>query len=241
MSKQKVLSVQNLVVRYDKDPVIQHISFEVEEATMTGILGPNGAGKSTLIKAVMEILAKDSGWIRFWDLPLQKVRKRLSYVPQRESVDWDFPTSVFDVVMMGRYPHLGLFGRASRADKLIVEECLERVGLSELSKRQISELSGGQQQRVFLARALAQQADLYLLDEPFAGVDMSSEAAIIKILKEMQAAGKTLMVVHHDLSTVSEYFDKVLLLNRKKIAYGNTDTTFTQENIQTTYGTHIRL
>jgi manganese/zinc/iron transport system ATP- binding protein len=203
------------------------------------IVGPNGAGKSTLIKALLGIIPLSTGIIRIFNKPYKSVRKRVGYVPQRNSVDWDFPTTVSDVVMMGRYGHLGWIRRPGKKDKSIVLEAIEKVGMGEYINRQISELSGGQQQRVFLARALVQDADLYLMDEPYQGVDATTEKAISNILKEFRNQGKTIIVVHHDLETVNDYFDWITILNVKLIASGPMEKEFNVDNLKEAYGGSI--
>lgn len=236
-----VLKVNNLTVSYTNEPVLWGIDFEIPQGKIVGIVGPNGAGKSTLLKSIMEVIPVSGGSVRVFDKPLDEVRRRVSYVPQRESVDWDFPASVFDVVMMGRYGRLGLLNRPGRVDREMVQDCLEKVEMADFAKRQISQLSGGQQQRVFIARALAQEADFYLLDEPFAGVDAATEETIIQLLRKMSNENKTMIVVHHDLQSVKKYFDWVILLNMNIVAYGPTETTFTEENIRKTYGRKLTL
>ena len=208
---------------------------------LVGVIGPNGAGKSTLIKAAMGMLPLNSGWVKVFGEPVEKNLKRVGYVPQRESVDWDFPVSVMDVVLMGRYGHLGLFKRPAKSDRDKARECLEKVKMLPYADRQISNLSGGQQQRVFLARALAQESDLYFMDEPFAGVDAATETAIVAILQELREQGKTLLVVHHDLTTARDYFDSLLLLNMRVVAFGPTQTVFNQELLQRTYGGRLTI
>lgn len=234
--KQVPLTVNNLTVAYQKKPVLRNISFEVPEGKLIGIVGPNGAGKSTLIKAALGLIPKVAGTVDIFGKSYKEQRKKIGYVPQRESVDWDFPTNALDVVMMGRYGHLGWLKRPGAAEKRIAMECLAKVGMADFANRQISQLSGGQQQRVFLARALAQNADLYFMDEPFVGVDAMTEKAIIALLNELKAQGKTVLVVHHDLATVQEYFDWVMLLNVELVAIGPSETTFTKELVQKTYG-----
>jgi len=241
MKEESVLKVNNLTVGYTRKPVLWSIDFEIPQGKIVGIVGPNGAGKSTLLKSIMGVIPTTSGSVEIFGHPLDEVRNRVSYVPQRESVDWDFPASVFDVVMMGRYGKLGLLKRPGKTDKEVVLNCLEKVGMADFSKRQISQLSGGQQQRVFIARALAQEADFYLLDEPFAGVDAATEETIIYLLRKMSEENKTLMVVHHDLQSVKEYFDWTLLLNVNLIAHGPTETTFTNDNMQKAYGGKLTL
>lgn len=235
------LEVHDLTVSYDRRPVLWDIDFEVPEGKLMAIVGPNGAGKSTLIKAIMGLIPLASGYVRIYGKELEENRLRVGYVPQRNSVDWDFPTSVRDVVLMGRYGRLGLFRRPRSSDHDRAEEALRQVGISNLGSRQISQLSGGQQQRVFLARALAQDADLYLMDEPFVGVDAATESAIIDLLREMRERGKTVIVVHHDLATAREYFDWVLLLNLRTVAFGPMDDAFTDELLQKTYGGRLNV
>lgn len=235
------LEVHDVTVAFDRKPVLWNIDLTLPHGKLIGIIGPNGAGKSTLIKAVMGILPLSSGYVKLFDQSIDDVRDRISYVPQRESVDWDFPASVLDVVLMGRYGKLGLFKRPRKADRDVAMDCLRKVGLESLINRQISQLSGGQQQRTFLARALAQQADLYFMDEPFAGVDAATENAIIDLLREMTKARKTVIVVHHDLQSVTDYFDWVIMLNTRLIACGPTETTFTQQNLQEAYGGKLTL
>lgn len=235
------LSVHALTVAYHRKPVLWDIDFDVPPASLMAIVGPNGAGKSTLIKACLGLIPAAAGEVEFWGEPLRRARSRIGYVPQRESVDWDFPVSALDVVSMGRYRKIGWFGRVSRAHKAAALECLERVGMQEFAHRQIGKLSGGQQQRVFLARALAQEADLYFMDEPFAGVDAATERAIIGVLRELQQEGKTIICVHHDLQTVGSYFDHTLLLNMRVVAFGPTSQTLTQENLVKSYGGRLTL
>jgi len=230
------LTVTNMTVAYQKKPVVRNVSFEVTEGELIGIIGPNGAGKSTLIKAILGLQPSLSGETLVYGKPYKTQRKLVGYVPQRESVDWDFPTNALDVVMMGRYGQLGLFRRPGAKEKAIGMECLAKVGMADFAGRQISQLSGGQQQRVFLARALAQDATLYFMDEPFAGVDAATEKAIIQLLNELKRQGKTVLVVHHDLATVEQYFDSVMLLNGELVAYGPTASTFTEEMLQKAYG-----
>ncbi|WP_028546861.1 metal ABC transporter ATP-binding protein [Paenibacillus taiwanensis] len=230
------LTVTGLTVAYQKKPVLRNLTFDVPEGKLIGIIGPNGAGKSTMIKAILGLLPKVSGEVQIYGKPYAEMRKLIGYVPQRESVDWDFPTNALDVVMMGRYGHLGWFKRPGANEREIALDCLNKVGMADYAHRQISQLSGGQQQRVFLARALAQNADLYFMDEPFVGVDAMTEKAIISLLNELKAQGKTVLVVHHDLATVKEYFDWVMLLNVELIANGPTELVFTKSLLHETYG-----
>ena len=230
------LTIRGLTVSYGQVPAVYSIDFTAPNGSLMGIVGPNGAGKSTLLKAAMEIVPVISGQVSFFGKPLKEVRHQVAYVPQRASVDWDFPATVYDVVLMGLYPSLGLLRQVSKADKAKVAESLDKVGMQDFTNRQIGQLSGGQQQRVFLARSLVQRADVFLLDEPFAGVDAATENAIMAVLKELQLEGKTVIAVHHDLSTVSAYFDHLFLLNRKAVAYGPVTEVFTKGNLVTAYG-----
>ncbi|NRB34209.1 MAG: metal ABC transporter ATP-binding protein [Rhodobacteraceae bacterium] len=235
------LSVRGLTVAYAEKPAVFSVDMTIAPGRMTAIIGPNGAGKSTLLKACLGIIPRVSGQVQIFGQSLEAARGRLAYVPQRASIDWDFPARVIDVVLMGLSRELGLLRRvrASHRDRALA--CLDRVGMRDFAERQIGQLSGGQQQRVFLARALVQEADLYLLDEPFAGVDAATEKAIISVLKDLRAQGRTVVVVHHDLATVPEYFDDVFLIATRKIAEGSVDTTFTADNLQTAYGGRLAM
>ena len=235
------LEFHDLTVAYHKRPVLWGIDLEISAGQLVGIIGPNGAGKSTLIKAAMGLLPLNSGGVKVFGEPIKKNLKRVGYVPQRESVDWDFPVSVMDVVLMGRYGHLGLMRRPAKKDRDIARDCLEKVKMLPYANRQISNLSGGQQQRVFLARALAQESDIYFMDEPFAGVDAATETAIVAILHELKERGKTLLVVHHDLPTAKEYFDSLLLLNMRVVAFGPTEEVFKYDLLQSTYGGRLTI
>ncbi|MBL9128770.1 MAG: metal ABC transporter ATP-binding protein [Verrucomicrobiales bacterium] len=235
------LEIHDLTVAYHRRPVLWGVDLAVPAGKLVGIIGPNGAGKSTLIKACMGVVPIAGGWVRIFGSPHSRAHRRVGYVPQRESVDWDFPVSVMDVVLMGRYGKLGLFRRPSHADREIARACLEKVGMLPYANRQIANLSGGQQQRVFLARALAQESDLYFMDEPFAGVDAATEAAIVALLHELRDRGKTILVVHHDLPTARNYFDMLLLLNLRCVAFGPTDEVFTYELLQKTYGGSLTI
>lgn len=233
---ERAIEVHDLTVAYRQKPVLWGVDFSLPKGQLIGLVGPNGAGKSTLLKAILNLVPTASGWVKIFNQPYHTQRHRIGYVPQRESVDWDFPTDALDVVLMGRYGRVGLFRRPSRADRDIARACLEKVGMADYADRQISQLSGGQQQRVFLARALAQDAEIYLMDEPFAGVDATTERSIVALLTQLKSEGKTVLVVHHDLQTIPEYFDWVVLLNMRLIAAGPTETTFTEENLRKTYG-----
>ncbi len=235
------IEVHDLTVAYHHRPVLWDVDVTFPEGKLIAIVGPNGAGKSTLIKAIMGLVPLASGHVEVYGKPSSQGRTAVAYVPQRGSVDWDFPTTALDVVLMGRYGQMGIFGRPRKRDKEIAAQCLEKVGMQDYANRQISQLSGGQQQRVFIARALAQQARVYLMDEPFAGVDASTERAIVTLLRDLREQGSTVICVHHDLQTVPEYFDNVLLLNMRCVAFGPVEDVFTQENIHKTYGGHLSL
>lgn len=230
------LEVSGLTIAYNENPVLWDVDISVPTGTLMGIVGPNGAGKSTLIKAILGIIKPVTGNISIFDQPYILNRKRVAYVPQRGSVDWDFPTTVLDVVTMGLYGELGWIKRPGKKERDIALDALRKLGMEGNQDRQISQLSGGQQQRTFLARALVQKANLYLMDEPFQGVDALTERAIVKLLTELKEQGKTLVVVHHDLQTVTDYFDWLMLLNVKCIAAGPQFQVFTEENLKKTYG-----
>ena len=243
MASQQVspIEVHDLTVAYRKKPVLWNIDFELPEGNLIGLVGPNGAGKSTLIKAIMGLLPVLSGYVRIYGESLEKNRQLVGYVPQRESVDWDFPVNALEVVLMGRFGRMGLTAKPSKADREIALACLDKVGMVDFAYRQISQLSGGQQQRVFLARALTQDSAIYLMDEPFAGVDASTEKAIVKLLKELKDKRKTVLVVHHDLNTAAEYFDYIMMLNMRLVKFGPTADVFTWENLGVTYGGKLQL
>jgi manganese/zinc/iron transport system ATP- binding protein len=235
------LEFHDVTVAYHRKPVLWDIDLVVPEGKLIGIIGPNGAGKTTLIKAVLGLVPLASGNVRIFGLPCDRQRHLVGYVPQRESVDWDFPVTVFDVVLMGTYGQLGWCRRPGRRQRQRALDCLDQVGLSDFTSRQIRQLSGGQQQRVFLARALAQDSRVYLMDEPLAGVDAATEATIVERLRALRSQGKTVLVVHHDLQTVPQYFDHVILLNMHLVASGAVETTFTHENLQATYGGRLTI
>jgi manganese/zinc/iron transport system ATP- binding protein len=230
------VEVHDLTVAYRTQPVLWDIDVDLPEGRLIAIVGPNGAGKSTLLKAILGLVRPLTGRVEVFGAPYAQRRSWVGYVPQRESVDWDFPTSALDVVTMGLYGRIGWLRRPAREHRELALSCLEKVGIPHLAARQISQLSGGQQQRVFLARALAQDARLYLMDEPFAGVDATTERAILALLEELRTAGRTVVAVHHDLQTVAEYFDEVVLLNLRLVASGPVEDTFTSANLQRTYG-----
>lgn len=237
----KAIEVHNLTVTYGGGPVLWDVDFALPQGQIIGIIGPNGSGKTTLLKAIMGLVKVQSGYVRVYDNRLDRVRERVAYVPQRSAVDWDFPVSVFDVAMMGRYRKNRLFKRTNEADRAIVRESIERVGLTAFGERQIGQLSGGQQQRVFIARALAQRADLYLMDEPFVGVDAATEGTILSLLQDMRREGKTVVMVHHDLQTVADYFDSLVLLNTRLIAKGERSEVLTREHLSNAYGGQLTL
>ncbi|NGX59069.1 MAG: High-affinity zinc uptake system ATP-binding protein ZnuC [Chlamydiae bacterium] len=228
--------VEKLIVHYDKTPVLWEIDFALPSGHIIGVVGPNGAGKSTLLKTLLGFLKPISGTITFFGKPYKEIQKKIAYVPQRTSVDWHFPIDVLDVVLMGLYGKRGTLKWIRKQDRILAEKALDRVGMLPFAKRQISELSGGQQQRVFLARALLQDADLYLMDEPFAGVDMATEKAIMGVFTELKNEGKTLVIVHHDLTTVKNHFDWVILLNSCLIDCGPVSEVFHEENLKKAYG-----
>jgi len=229
------LEVKGITAAYRDKPALWDVSFRAPEGQLVAIVGPNGAGKTTL-KVIMGLMEPAAGRIAIYGRPFSKARQWVGYVPQRGSVDWDFPTNALDVVQMGLYGKLGWFRRPGRREKEIALDCLEKVDMVDFATRQISQLSGGQQQRVFLARALAQDARLYLTDEPFAGVDYKTEQAIVALLRELRAASRTVVVVHHDLGTVGDYFDRVVLLNKSLVAEGPVEEVFTPENVAAAYG-----
>ena len=233
------IQVDDLTVAYREKPVLWDIDLAVPEGVLMAIVGPNGAGKTTMIKSILGLITPAAGRVLIYGKPYDENRELVGYVPQRGSVDWDFPTSVLDVVTMGRYGNLGWFRRPGARERDLAMEALSKVGMEDFADRQISQLSGGQQQRAFLARALVQDARVYFMDEPFQGVDATTERAIIALLRELRGQGKTVVVVHHDLPTVPEYFDWVTLLNVRRIASGPVAETFTEENLRTAYGGRV--
>ena len=235
------IEVRDLTVAYRESPVLWDIDLDVPSGALMAIVGPNGAGKTTLIQTILSLIKPAAGQIRILGQPYRSVASSVGYVPQRGSVDWDFPTSAMDVVLMGLYGRLGWFRRPGRNERAEAMAALDQVGMAELVHRQISQLSGGQQQRVFLARALVQDARIYLMDEPLQGVDATTERTIIELLRTLQSLGKTVMVVHHDLQTVSSYFDEVLLLNVRRIASGPVSEVFTEANLRLTYGGRVAI
>lgn len=235
------LEAHNLTVSYNRKPVLWNIDFTLPQGNLIGVIGPNGSGKTTLLKAIMGLIKPASGYVKVFSQELNDVRKRVSYVPQRETVDWDFPASALDVVLMGRYKPSNIFRSLTTGDRQIALESLERVGMSDFANRQISQLSGGQQQRVFIARSLAQNADMFIMDEPFVGVDAATEASILDLLSSMKKDGKTVVVVHHDLETAKQYFDWIVLLNTRLVASGTKEEVFIPELLQEAYGGKLTL
>jgi manganese/zinc/iron transport system ATP- binding protein len=229
------LSIKDLTVAFGKKPVLWDIDLDIPKGSLTAIVGPNGAGKSTLLKSALGILTPTAGRVDVFGQPLSRQRSQIAYIPQRNSVDWDFPTNVLDLVLMGTYSDLGWFKRPGKAEKSRAMNALEKVSMQDFADRQISQLSGGQQQRIFLARALVQNAAIYIMDEPFVGVDAVTEKAIVNLLKELRDQQKTVIVVHHDLQTIDDYFDWICLLNVRQIAFGKVSETFTDENLRLTY------
>lgn len=235
------LDIEDLTVAYHSKPALWDVDLKVPEGVLMAIVGPNGAGKSTMLKAILNLIPKAAGDIKIYGKPYTKARHLVGYVPQRGSVDWDFPTSVLDVVLMGLYHKVGWFKRPGKEEQVLAMEALEQVGIAHLAQRQISQLSGGQQQRTFLARALVQDAQIYFMDEPFAAVDAVTERAIVNLLHQLRSANKTVLVVHHDLQTVKDYFDWVALLNVEMTAVGSVSEVYTDENLRKTYGGRVSL
>ena len=230
------IEIKDLTVAYDEKPVLWDIDLTIPQGLLVAIVGPNGAGKTTLLKSILGLIKPASGQVRILGQPFKKQNHLVGYVPQRGSVDWDFPTTVLDVVMMGRYGQLGWFKRPGKRDQQLAMNALEKVGMADFSARQISRLSGGQQQRVFLARALVQDANIYFMDEPFVGVDAATETAIVDLLKDLRRQQKTVVVVHHDIQTLQEYFDWAFLMNVRAIGVGPISKVITKKNLKVAYG-----
>jgi len=244
MSKESpspILSVRNLTVCYDRKPALWEVNLDIPPQSLTGIIGPNGAGKSTFLKSILGLIPKTSGAVKFFDQPYKEVKQRVAYVPQRGSVDWDYPINARDVVTMGLYKSMGLFRWVGKKERTLAEEALDRVGMLPFADSQIGELSGGQQQRIFLARALVQNADLYLLDEPFVGIDATTEKVILRLIQDVQKEGSSVICVHHDLATVAEYFNHVAMLNVQLVANGSMVDTFNEASIKRCYGAQSDL
>lgn len=235
------ISVKDLSVTYDGNEAIKKMTFNMPKGKLIGIVGPNGAGKSTMIKAILGLVPKTAGHVTITGKPLKQMQKKIAYVPQRSNIDWNFPILVKDTVLLGTYPKLGIFQFPAKKDKQLAKECLETVGMLDYKNRQIAELSGGQQQRVFVARALAQQAEIFFLDEPFVGIDAKSEQMIIDILKHLRDEGKTIFIVHHDLSKVTHYFDEIILMNKELIASGPTTDVMTTRNMSKAFSMDFHL
>ena len=241
MSENFVIEIDGLSVNYGNKRVLTNIHMDVAPGHVYGVIGPNGAGKSTLFKSILGLIEYNSGTIKVFGSPIEKVRKRSAYVPQKDEIDWRFPATVKDIVLMGRYPFKRLFSRLNSEDYDIANNFMKEMGIEDLWDRQIGALSGGQQQRVFIARALTQQAELFFFDEPFVGIDITTENKIIEIMRKLANEKKTLLVVHHDLSTIEEYFDKVILLNQRLINYGNTSEVFNNKNVAETYRSQLTI
>jgi len=239
--KESAIDINNLSVTLSGNLILDSISVSVEKGMLTGLIGPNGAGKSTLLKAILGLIPVNQGTITFFGKPLNEIRKEIAFVPQRQEIDWDFPATVEEIVLMGRFPFTGFFKRYSSVDKIEVEQALASAGITNLKNRQIGKLSGGQQQRVFIARALAQQASLIILDEPFAGIDAATEETIREVFIQLKNIGKTVLIVHHDLQTAAEYFDRLILLNVKIIEEGKKEDVLKEENLVSAYGRKVKL
>lgn len=239
--KESAIDINNLSVSFSGNLILDNISVSVEKGMLTGLIGPNGAGKSTLLKAMLGLIPVNQGTITFFGKPLNEIRKEIAFVPQRQEIDWDFPATVEEIVLMGRFPFTGFFKRYSAEDKIEVEQALASAGITNLKNRQIGKLSGGQQQRVFIARALAQQANLIILDEPFAGIDAATEETIREVFIQLKNIGKTVLIVHHDLQTAAEYFDRLILLNVKIIEEGKKEDVLKEENLVSAYGRKVKL
>jgi ABC-type Mn2+/Zn2+ transport system ATPase subunit len=239
--KESAIDINNLSVTLSGNLILDNISVSVEKGMLTGLIGPNGAGKSTLLKAILGLIPVNQGTITFFGKPLNEIRKEIAFVPQRQEIDWDFPATVEEIVLMGRFPFTGFFKRYSSEDKFEVKQALASAGITNLKNRQIGKLSGGQQQRVFIARALAQQASLIILDEPFAGIDAATEETIREVFIQLKNIGKTVLIVHHDLQTAAEYFDRLILLNVKIIEEGKKEDVLKEENLVSAYGRKVKL
>lgn len=235
------IEIDGINISYGKKRVLSNIYMSVESGYIYGLIGPNGAGKSTLYKTILGLIKPNSGKIKVLGKEISEIRKKVAYVPQKDEIDWDFPATVYDIVQMGRYPHKKVLQRMNANDRKITTEAIEKVGMISFIDNQIGALSGGQQQRVFIARALCQQAEIFLLDEPFVGVDITTENKIMDILNGLAKREKSILIVHHDLATAEEYFDRVIMLNQRLITYGNTSEVFTKENIAKTYASQLDI
>lgn len=234
-----MIEIRNLNVDYFGNSALENVNIDIPFGYTIGIIGPNGAGKSTFIKSLLEVIKKRSGTVMVEGKDISEYKRKIAYVPQKNDIDLTFPITVKDTVLTGTYPNLRIFQRPGKKERQRVEECMAMVDISDLANKQISNLSGGQLQRVFIARALAQKADVFFLDEPFVGIDLVSEKIIVKLLKQLREEGKTILIVHHDLHEVEEYFDKVIILNKKLIAFGDVKDTFTADNILNAYGASL--
>lgn len=239
--KDKIIDVKGLNVSYDKKNVLTNIYLHVDGAHAYAIIGPNGAGKSTLFKAVLGLVDYSQGSVLVYGKPIDESRKKIAYIPQKDNFDWDFPATVKDVILMGRYPHKKWYQKLNHDDRKKAFDAMEAMQISDLAERQIGKLSGGQQQRVYIARALCQEADIFFLDEPFAGVDVTTEEAIVGIMHDLKNLGKTFLLVHHDLTTVQKYFDRVIMINQRLIAFGDINQVFNQENLSLCYGSQLSI
>ncbi|MCB0855254.1 MAG: metal ABC transporter ATP-binding protein [Bacteroidetes bacterium] len=233
--------MEGLSVSYDRKTALSNIYLNIEPGYVYGLIGGNGSGKSTLFKSILGLVEPDAGNITINESPIDDVRKFISYIPQKEEIDWSFPATVFDIVLMGRYPHQKVFDRLKPEDKQKALQAMEMLGITDLKDKQIGELSGGQQQRAFIARALCQEAEIYMFDEPFVGVDITTENRIIEIVKDLAANGKLVIIIHHDLAKVKDYFDRLVMINQRVIAAGETELVFTDENIKKTYGGRLTI
>ncbi|MEO0469655.1 MAG: ATP-binding cassette domain-containing protein, partial [Bacteroidota bacterium] len=236
-----LISVDGLSVSYDRKTVLSNIYLRIEPGFVYGLIGGNGSGKSTLFKSILGLIETDAGKIAFHNLPVDAVRKYIAYVPQKEEIDWSFPATVMDIVLMGRYPHRTVFERINTVDREKARQAMETLGILDLQNKQIGELSGGQQQRAFIARALCQEAEIYLFDEPFVGVDITTETRIMEVVQDLAVQGKTVVIIHHDLAKVNDYFDRLIMLNQRLVAFGDTEAVFTDENIKATYGGRLTI
>jgi ABC-type Mn2+/Zn2+ transport system ATPase subunit len=237
----ETIEVKGLSISYGVKRILTNVYLNVSSGHVYGLIGPNGAGKSTLFKSILGLIDTNAGSIKVFGKDVDESRTRIAYVPQRDDIDWEFPATVKDIVLMGRYPHKKLLQRLNKEDLTIADDAMKELGILDLADRQIGQLSGGQQQRVFIARALCQQADLFFFDEPFVGVDITTEEKIISILKKLASQGKTLLVVHHDLTTVEEYFSRVIMINQRLICFGDTKEMFIKENIAKCYGPQLTM
>jgi manganese/zinc/iron transport system ATP- binding protein len=241
MSQETAISIHNLTVSYHQRLVLRGITTEIPKGKLVTVIGPNGAGKSTLFKAILGLIPRDTGYVSvLGDREIRQIRRHIAYIPQKELVDWDFPVVVQDVVAMGRYQSMGWFRGMSDKDRAIIAQAMQEVGISDLARRHIRLLSGGQQQRVFIARALVQEAEILFMDEPFVGVDATTQTAIFTLMDKLKGSGKTMVIINHDLGILNR-FDSILMLNKNVIAIGPPDKVYTETNIQRTYGVQTSM